>query len=70
MLDLANIPVLAKDRENDFPFVVAGGPCACNPAPLEDFIDVFMMGEGEVIINKLAQKYVEWKEKNFLKSII
>lgn len=74
MLDLANIPVLAKDRENDFPFVVAGGPCACNPAPLEDFIDVFMMGEGEVIINKLAQKYVEWKEKKlpkieYLKSI-
>lgn len=74
MLDLAKVPVLAKDREDDFPFVVAGGPCACNPAPLEDFIDVFMMGEGEVLLNKIVQKYAEWKDKGlpkieYLKSI-
>ncbi len=74
MLDLAHIPVLSKDREEEFPFVVAGGPCACNPEPLADFIDVFMMGEGEVILDKIVQKYIEWKEKKlpkieYLKSI-
>lgn len=74
MLDLAGISILAKDRKEEEPFVVAGGPCACNPAPLSDFIDVFMLGEGEVLLNKIVQKYVEWKEKKlpkieYLKSI-
>ena len=74
MLDLANIPVLAKDRTEDFPFVVAGGPCACNPYPLNNFIDLFMLGEGEELIDLLVQKYIEWKEKKlpkieFLKSM-
>ena len=74
MLDLANIPVLSKDRKDDFPFVVAGGPCACNPYPLNNFIDLFMLGEGEELIDLLAEKYIEWKEKKlpkieFLKSM-
>lgn len=74
MLSLANIPVLASERKEDFPFVVAGGPCACNPYPLNKFIDLFMLGEGEELIDLLAQKYVEWKEKKlpkieFLKSM-
>lgn len=74
MLDMAKIPVLAKDRQDDFPFVVAGGPCACNPFPLNPFIDLFMLGEGEELIDLLAKKYVEWKEKKlpkieFLKSM-
>lgn len=74
MLNLANIPVLSRDRKDDFPFVVAGGPCACNPYPLNNFIDLFMLGEGEELIDLLAQKYIEWKEKKlpkieFLKSM-
>lgn len=47
MLNLAKIPLCSKDRKNDFPLVVAGGPCACNPEPIADFIDVFMLGDGE-----------------------
>lgn len=74
MLDLANIPVYAEDRKEDFPFVIAGGPCASNPAPLSKFIDAFLLGEGEELIDTIAEKYVEWKDKKlpkleFLKSI-
>ena len=74
MLDLADIPVLSKDRGEDDPFVFAGGPCACNPYPMSKFIDMFMLGEGEELINLVTEKYVEWKEKKlpkieYLKSI-
>ena len=48
MLDLAGIPLLAAQRPEDAPIVVAGGPCVCNCEPLTDFIDLFMLGEGEV----------------------
>ena len=44
ILDLAGIPKLSKDRKNLFNIVVAGGPCACNPEPLADFVDVFFLG--------------------------
>ena len=73
MLDLANIPVLASDRKEEFPFVVAGGPCACNVAPLINFIDIFLLGDGEELIDLLVQKYIEFKDRKlpkieFLKS--
>ena len=47
MLDLAGIPLLAKERTDLFPLIHAGGPCAYNPEPLADFIDFFVIGEGE-----------------------
>jgi radical SAM family uncharacterized protein len=72
MLDLAGIPILSKDRDNTHPFVIAGGPCACNPEPLADFIDIFALGEGEEIINDIIDVYRDWKREgcdreNFLK---
>lgn len=48
MLQLGGIPLLASQRGEADPFVVAGGPCACNAEPLADFFDLFMLGEGEV----------------------
>ena len=48
MLQLGGIPLLASQRSETDPFVVAGGPCACNAEPLADFFDLFMLGEGEV----------------------
>lgn len=45
-LDLAGIPLKRSDRENG-PFVIAGGPCAFNPEPLADFVDFFVLGDGE-----------------------
>ena len=47
MLDLAHIPFYAKDRGEDAPFIVAGGPCVCNAEPLADFFDLMMLGGGE-----------------------
>ncbi|MBO5870660.1 MAG: TIGR03960 family B12-binding radical SAM protein [Clostridia bacterium] len=47
MLGLGGIPVLSKDRTDKDPIVVAGGPCAYNPEPIADFVDVFSIGEGE-----------------------
>lgn len=62
MLDLAGLPVLARERENLFPIVVAGGPCACNPEPLCDFIDIFIIGEGEEVNLELMRLYNECKK--------
>lgn len=47
MLDLAGIPVLASDRGDNDPIVIAGGHCATNPEPMADFIDAFVIGDGE-----------------------
>ena len=47
MLDLAHIPFYAKDRDEHWPLIVAGGPCACNSEPIADFFDVIQLGEGE-----------------------
>lgn len=49
MLNMARIPLLAKDRKRDDPIVVAGGPCAFNPEPLADFLDCIMIGDGEEV---------------------
>ena len=62
MLSLAGISLLSKDRGNDEPFICAGGPCAYNGEPIADFIDFFMMGEGEEMINEIVDAYVLWKE--------
>lgn len=74
MLDLAGVPIFSKDRNDKDPFVLAGGPCACNPYPLSKFIDVFMLGDGEELIDTLVKKQIKWKEsgksrKEFLESI-
>ncbi len=47
MLDLAGIPFYSKDRDESWPLIVAGGPCACNAEPIADFFDVVQLGEGE-----------------------
>ncbi len=54
MLDLAGIPLLASERGEEYPLIVAGGPCAYNPEPLADFVDVFSIGEGEEALPELA----------------
>lgn len=67
MLDLAGIPVKSKDREALTPLIVAGGPCACNPEPIADFIDLFMPGEGEEVTNELIDLLIHHKEKGSTK---
>ena len=62
ILDLAQIPLLAKERERDMPFVIGGGPCTYNPEPLADFFDLFYIGEGETSYDALLDLYKEWKK--------
>ena len=57
VLDLAGIPLLAKDRADNDPLVIGGGPCSYNPEPLADFFDLFYMGEGEVSYDALLELY-------------
>ncbi len=67
MLNLGGIPVKSNDRGNklsDNPIIVAGGPCVVNPEPLADFIDIFMIGEGEEVMLELLDLYNEHKKKN------
>ncbi len=67
MLSLAGIPLRASERKGLWPLVVAGGPCTCNPEPMCDFIDLFMLGEGEEHILALCDLYLEAKEQGLSK---
>jgi len=62
MLDLSLIPIFSKDRKESDPIICAGGPCAMNPEPLADFIDFFMIGEGEEVINEVMDVYINGKK--------
>jgi radical SAM family uncharacterized protein/radical SAM-linked protein len=53
MLELAAIPLLACQRDDLQPLVIAGGPCAFNPEPLADFLDLVVLGEGEEVTIEL-----------------
>ena len=61
ILDLAQIPLLAKDRTEESPIVIGGGPCTYNPEPLADFFDIFYIGEGETQYFPLLELYKECK---------
>src|SRR5690606_10361256 len=55
MLDLAGMPVRSRDRDETWPLVIAGGHACYNPEPMADFIDAFVIGEGEEIIVEIAR---------------
>ena len=61
-LDLGGVPVCAKDRNELKNLVIAGGPCTCNPEPLVDFVDLFLLGEGEELLPELLELYREHKK--------
>lgn len=69
MLRKANIPVLRKDRTDNDPLIIVGGPCVtANPMPLSDFIDIFCIGEGEDVLTDFINLYKEFKTpKKYLK---
>lgn len=50
MLNMSGINIKSKDRTDNEPIVIAGGPCAYNPLPLSDFVDAFLIGDGEDVI--------------------
>ena len=61
MLKLSGIPLLGAERGREDPIIVAGGPCAFNPEPLADFIDAFMIGDGEEVMLELCDVIADWK---------
>ncbi len=61
MLELGGIPVRAANRNDGHPLVIAGGPCAFNPAPMAAFIDAFVIGEGEEVILEIAAAVLDDK---------
>ena len=63
VLDLAQIPLLSKDRGEDMPIVIGGGPCSYNPEPIADFFDLFYIGEGETQYRPLLDWYLENKKQ-------
>ncbi|WP_461816912.1 TIGR03960 family B12-binding radical SAM protein [Faecalimonas sp.] len=62
VLDLSQIPLLAKEGREEDPIVLGGGPCTYNPEPLADFFDIFYIGEGETVYNELFDAYKENKK--------
>src|SRR6185295_13964548 len=62
MIDLAQMPLRTKDRREDDPIVIAGGLCTVNPEPLAPFIDGFVIGDGEEVIQELCDLMVERRE--------
>jgi Fe-S oxidoreductase len=69
MLDLAGVPIRASERSEDDPLVICGGPCAYNPEPLYDIVDLFSIGEGEEQLQEIIEVYKEYKgnKKKFLR---
>ena len=72
ILDLAQIGIFSKDRAEDAPIVIGGGPCVYNPEPIADFFDLIYIGEGETVYDELLDLYKEqkkagWNRKRFLR---
>ncbi len=71
ILDLANIPFYAKDRDESYPLVLGGGSCSLNPEPVADFFDAVLLGDGEEAILEIAEvaktsQKEKWKKKTLL----
>ncbi|MFH1016360.1 MAG: TIGR03960 family B12-binding radical SAM protein, partial [Chloroflexota bacterium] len=62
MLDLAHIPVLASERDDSHPLIIAGGSGTLNPEPMADFIDAFVVGDGEEVVLELLDVFRDWKQ--------
>lgn len=74
VLELSQIPIYAKDRTEDDPIVIGGGPCTYNPEPIADFFDFFYIGEGETAYDEILDLYKECKgsgktRREFLKLV-
>ncbi|MBO4380950.1 MAG: radical SAM protein, partial [Clostridia bacterium] len=70
MFDLAGIPFRAKDRDDSYPIMLAGGPCSVNPAPFADFFDVIVCGEGEIADLEILKIVTEGKKQGLSKAEI
>ena len=60
-IDLAGVPVRAADRRPEHPLVLAGGHCTFNPEPVADFVDAFVIGDGEEVVGEITEAVAAWK---------
>ena len=65
VLDLSGIPLESKDRTDEDPIVIGGGPCTYNPEPIADFFDIFYIGEGETRYRELIDLYEKCKDEGY-----
>jgi radical SAM family uncharacterized protein/radical SAM-linked protein len=75
ILDLGGIPIQAKERGPEDPWVIGGGPCAFNPEPLAEIFDFFVLGEAEGVLPELVEVFREWqtsegKREDFLREVM
>ncbi|MCP3939904.1 MAG: TIGR03960 family B12-binding radical SAM protein [Desulfobacteraceae bacterium] len=63
LLSLSKIPFYADKRDETFPLIIGGGPCAFNPEPLADFFDAFVIGDGEEVVKLIANQVIEFKKQ-------
>jgi radical SAM family uncharacterized protein len=61
LVDLAGVPVRNEHRSPSDPIVIAGGHCAYNPEPLAEYVDAFVMGDGEEVVGEIAEVVGAWK---------
>ena len=64
MLDLGGIPLHSRERDVHHPLIIAGGPCAFHPEPIADFIDAFLLGDGEEAVFDICDVYLAWDKKD------
>ncbi len=64
MLSLAGLPFLAKERGDESPVIIAGGPCTSNPEPMADFFDAMVIGDGEGVVPELTRSWLQWKKED------
>ncbi len=57
LLDLGGVPISSARRSDDDPIVIAGGPACYNPEPMAEFIDAFVIGDGEDVIGEIVDTY-------------
>src|SRR4030043_1491258 len=62
MLELSHIPFFSRERDERFPLIIAGGPTAFNPAPVADFFDAIVIGDGEEVVLEICDRVLQWKE--------
>jgi len=63
ILELASISLAATERQDEEPIVIAGGPAIFNPEPMADFIDVFVIGDGEIAIIQILEELLKVKAR-------
>lgn len=65
MLDLAGIPLRSADRDERWPFIIGGGPCAGNPEPVAPFFDAFLIGDGEEAVLDICELLIRAREEKW-----